>query len=690
MMKNLGIIFFNNFSYFKKKDYFMKAFKFTNRLINEKSLYLLQHAHNPVDWYPWGDEAISRAREEDKLIFVSIGYSSCHWCHVMEKESFEDEEIAEILNKFFISIKIDREEFPDLDNYFMNYVQALTGRGGWPLNVFLTPDLTPIFGGTYFPPKDKFGLPSFKTVLLKLISFYKEKKEKIKVDEVNIKSSIEELFKIKHQEEESLNKIQESLNILVTTYDSKYGGFGERPKFPMFPVLKFLIDSSFVYKNDLYFEMVESTLYKILRGGIYDHVGGGIHRYSVDEFWRVPHFEKMLYDNAQLIEVLSKYYLIKKDEYIKDKIYEVTEFLVRELKSSEGGFYTALDADSENEEGKFYIWSYEELNSILNEKEFNLIKQFYNITNEGNFEGNIILSRYSLDVQKEKELIKLYSNELKGIHKKLFDTREKRQKPTRDNKILTDINSLVLKAFVLAYRATFDINFYKLAEETANFLTDRLIKDGVLYHCRVDNELKIEGYAEDYFNLINALLDFYEISFEPGLLFKAKQIYDDAYNKFFDEKNLLVYQQAKQKLNFLRTTNFSDSVFPSSFSEFIKASYRIGKVFEIQSLITLSEMMIKKYLGNFWNNPFTHSNFLNNVYLFNYPPSEVIIVDGSDNDKFEFFKKNVLGEFHPNRIIIYKNKNFNENFNYLKDKVAINSKITLYICENFNCNIPEF
>lgn len=284
MMKNLGIIFLNKFSYFKKV-YYMNEFKFTNRLINEKSLYLLQHAHNPVDWYPWGDEAISRAREEDKLIFVSIGYSSCHWCHVMEKESFEDEEIAGILNKFFISIKIDREEFPDLDNYFMNYVQALTGRGGWPLNVFLTPGLTQIFGGTYFPPKEKCGLPSSKKVLLKLINIY--------------------------------------------------------------------------------------------------------------------------------------------------------------------------------------------------------------------------------------------------------------------------INSLVLKAFILAYRATFDINFYKLAEETANFLTDRLIKDKVLFHYWVDNELKFEDYAEDYFNLINALLDFYEISFEPSLFFNAKQIYDDAYNKFFNENNLLAHQQSKQKFNFL-------------------------------------------------------------------------------------------------------------------------------------------
>ena len=374
--------------------------KFSNRLINETSPYLLQHAHNPVDWCPWGEEALKTAKRENKPILLSIGYSACHWCHVMEKESFENEEIAKIMNENFINIKVDREERPDLDEIYMNAVQLMTGSGGWPMTVFLTPDLLPFYAGTYFPPEERGGMPSFKRILLSIAEIYREKQKEVLESTEKIKEQLGRMTKLKSGDEElTFDLLHNAFQEISEKYDYENGGFSEAPKFPQPLVIEFLFRYYKTTKDKNTINMITFTLKKMAEGGIYDHLGGGFHRYSVDNKWLVPHFEKMLYDNAMLAKVYIQAYQITKNDFFKKIAFETLDYLLREMTDPEGGFYSASDADSEGEEGKFFVWSKDEIEKVLGKEKAKIICRYYNVSKVGNFEGdkNILHTPFTIE-----------------------------------------------------------------------------------------------------------------------------------------------------------------------------------------------------------------------------------------------------------------------------------------------------
>ncbi len=441
----------------------------SNHLANETSPYLLQHADNPVDWYPWGEEALSRANSEDKPILLSIGYAACHWCHVMEHESFEDPETARLMNELFICIKVDREERPDIDQIYMKFVQMTTGSGGWPLNVFLTPDQEPYYGGTYFPPDERYGRPSWTRALQSASNFYRKNKQKLK-ENIDI---IKEEFKKSH-EEGSLSDIpnsdimQSGARQLAGLYDSRFGGIGQAPKFPAVYPLSFFLRHFKNTGNKDYLDMVTHTLESMAKGGIYDQVGGGFARYSVDEKWLVPHFEKMLYDNAQLVPLYLDAFMLSGNEYFKQIAIGTLTFIMRELLSPEGGFYSSLDADSEGVEGKFYVWGKPEIDDLLGAKKSEVFCDYYDVTENGNFEHKNIL-HIQTDIQSSAKRFNLSTDEIKKIleesRKILLEARSKRVRPGLDDKILTSWNGLMLSAFARMYQVDRDEVYKKVIEE---------------------------------------------------------------------------------------------------------------------------------------------------------------------------------------------------------------------------------
>ncbi|MCR4416707.1 MAG: thioredoxin domain-containing protein [Ignavibacteria bacterium] len=657
-----------------------------NRLINEKSLYLRQHAYNPVDWFPWSEEAFELAQEKDCPVFLSIGYSSCHWCHVMEKESFENEEIAEILNENFVSIKVDREERPDVDNFYMTFVTSTTGSGGWPLSVFLFPDKTPFFGGTYFPPTPKFGKPSFKDILLSVLSFYKNKRDELNKIKADVNSFLMKSFSPELIEDEiTKEKIQAAYQTIINNYDWSNGGWGKGAKFPMFPILNFLIDYYSAFDDINSLKIVEHNLTKILTGGIYDHLDGGIHRYTVDNNWIVPHFEKMLYDNAQLIEVLSKYLILNDNSFFRSRLIETINFLMNEMRDVYGGYLTALDADSEGEEGKYYLWNFDELKRAIEEKfNVNLFFEYYqfNLIDQKNGIGNISLKK----IPNQNDSILL--NELSLVLKHLREKRAQRVFPSKDNKILLDLNSLLISAFCFAYRATQDERFLFEALNIYDFITQKMMVDQELYHSYVEGELKIEAYSDDYFGFIQALVDLYECTFDEKFLIEAFKLNQKALQLFYDSSRNLIYQQSQNCSLPFRSSENKDYSKPSSTSLALSVFFKLGKIFEDDNLIETAKKIIKKNLKEAIDYPFGTGKFLSAALNELVPPKELILVEGEDNSQFNFFKGYLLKSIYPSQIILYKKKNSTLSFSYMKDKSSIDSKLTLFICENFACQKP--
>lgn len=657
-----------------------------NRLINEKSLYLRQHAYNPVDWFPWSEEAFELAQEKDCPVFLSIGYSSCHWCHVMEKESFENEEIAEILNENFVSIKVDREEHPDVDNFYMTFVTSTTGSGGWPLSVFLFPDKTPFFGGTYFPPTPKFGKPSFKDILLSVLSFYKNKRDELNKIKADVNSFLMKSFSPELIEDEiTKEKIQAAYQTIINNYDWSNGGWGKGAKFPMFPILNFLIDYYSAFDDINSLKIVEHNLTKILTGGIYDHLDSGIHRYTVDNNWIVPHFEKMLYDNAQLIEVLSKYLILNDNSFFRSRLIETINFLMNEMRDVYGGYLTALDADSEGEEGKYYLWNFDKLKRAIEEKfDVNLFFEYYqfNLIDQKNGIGNISLKK----IPNQNDSILL--NELSLVLKHLREKRAQRVFPSKDNKILLDLNSLLISAFCFAYRATQDERFLFEALNIYDFVTQKMMVDQELYHSYVEGELKIEAYSDDYFGFIQALVDLYECTFDEKFLIEAFKLNQKALQLFYDSSRNLIYQQSQDCSLPFRTSENKDYSKPSSTSLALSVFFKLGKIFEDDNLIETAKKIIKKNLQEAINYPFGTGKFLSAALNELVPPKELILVEGEDNSQFNFFKGYLLKSIYPSQIILYKKKKSTLSFSYMKDKSSIDSKLTLFICENFACQKP--
>ncbi|MBX6341813.1 MAG: thioredoxin domain-containing protein, partial [Thermomicrobiaceae bacterium] len=509
-----------------------------NRLIHETSPYLLQHAHNPVDWYPWGEEALRAAREQDKPILLSIGYSACHWCHVMERESFESEAIARIMNERFINIKVDREERPDLDSIYMVAVQMMTGQGGWPLTVFLTPDLQPFYGGTYFPPEDRLGMPGFPRVLLAASEAYRTRRQEVEQSAREVSQHLQAHFAATAPPSAlSEATLDEAARNLARQFDRVNGGFGGAPKFPAPMALEFLLRTWRRAGVPRALEMVELTLTKMARGGIYDQVGGGFHRYAVDAVWLVPHFEKMLYDNALLARVYALAYQATGGSLYRRVAEETCDYVLREMTSPEGAFYSTQDADSEGEEGKFYVWTPEEIDAALPPREAEIAKRYFGVTEAGNFEGKTVLSvpeppeRVAADLAMSPDALEAAVREIRD---RLYAARAGRVWPGRDEKVLAAWNGLMLRALAEVGAALDRPDYVDAAARCARFLRDHLDRGGTLSRVFKDGRAHVDGYLEDYAALADGLVSLYEATFEPAWLDWARDLLARAVDRFAD------------------------------------------------------------------------------------------------------------------------------------------------------------
>lgn len=673
-----------------------KQNKFINKLINEKSPYLLQHAHNPVDWYPWNEEAFTRAKLENKPIFLSIGYSTCHWCHVMEKESFEDENVANILNKYFISIKVDREERPDIDMIYMNFCMMLTGSGGWPLTIFMTPDKKPFYAGTYFPKENKYGRIGLIELLLKIVNLWKN-------DHKSIIDSSEQIFNLLNQsttkqvKKENLNPqiLKEAYHTFKNRYDSINGGFGKSPKFPTPHNYIFLLRYYHHTGDKLALQMVEHSATKMRLGGIFDQIGYGFHRYSTDENWLVPHFEKMLYDQALMAYMYIELYQLTKNNFYKNVVEEIFEYVLRDMTGEDGGFFSAEDADSEGKEGKFYLWKYEELKSILG-NEANIFIDVFNVTENGNFHSelhshgeNILYLKKTLhEIASEK---KITESKIEKIRKILFDYRKKRIPPLKDDKILTDWNGLMIAAMAYAAQVFKSEKYLQTASNATKFILDNMIKEhGCLYHRYRDKDISFEGNLDDYAFLIWGLLELYQSSFEVKYLKEAITLQDTQIKKFWDDTDGgFFFTEKKQTEDLIQRPKVChDSAIPSgnsiSLNNLLKLYYITGNTVYLE----YSHKLIKYCAGEVNSSPYYYTMLLS-AYLYLNSPSQEIVIVGNKNEAEAII--NIINQkYNPYRIIILKSEDegFDEIAPFTTEMKKIQNKPTVYICENFTCKLP--
>ncbi|HXB39450.1 MAG TPA: thioredoxin domain-containing protein [Bacteroidia bacterium] len=659
--------------------------KHTNSLINARSPYLLQHAHNPVNWQVWSEEVFSQAKKENKLVLVSIGYSACHWCHVMEHECFEDEETAALMNKYFINIKVDREERPDVDHIYMTAVQLMSGHGGWPLNCFVLPDGRPVYGGTYFPKQ------RWVELLKNLATMYSQNKSKVEEYAQELTRGIKQVNEFSHLSAREISvitiqELQEAVSKWQKHFDKTEGGNLSAPKFPMPNNYLFLLRFAHLKKDEELLQQVHLTLEKMAYGGIYDHLGGGFARYSTDTFWKVPHFEKMLYDNAQLISLYCEGYRQTKNPLYKQVVYETIEFIEREMTSPEGGFYSALDADSEGKEGLFYIWTKEELKDIL-KKDFDLFADYYSVNEIGYWEDEFyILLRNT----PEKEILTKHSISEKDLQEKisackkmLMEQRGKRVRPGLDDKMIASWNGLMCKAFGEAFLTFNEQKFLSLALKNAEFMKEYFIcADNSLYRCTKGKEAYGAAFLDDYAFMIDALIGLFNISGENKFLERAMQLTDYCFTHFYNEEKGLFYFSA-QNGEALIAKNFeiNDNVIPASNSQM---------AINLQSLYALTgtscyeetaAKMLQQMQSEIKSAPSSHSNWALAALRHNFAFYEVCIV-GKDVDEF---RTGFAKHYHPNAIFVYS-KQASE-IALLKGRYKPDETL-VYVCSNKTCNAP--
>lgn len=679
------------------------TYKHTNKLINEKSPYLLQHAHNPVNWYPWSDEAFEKAKQEDKPIFLSIGYSTCHWCHVMEHESFEDEEVAELMNDVFVSIKVDREERPDIDNIYMTICQMMTGGGGWPLSVVLTPDRQPFFSGTYFPKESLYGRIGFKDLILNINDAWKNKRSD--VDESADK--ITAFFKdnIKSQPGESITEptLDKAYEYFSDEFDEEFGGFGNAPKFPSPHNLLFLLSYHNRASSHSALQMVEKTLMQMRLGGVWDHVGYGFHRYSTDREWLVPHFEKMLYDQSMLLYAYTEAYKVTGNESFKDTALNTCEYVIRDMTSDEGAFYSAEDADSEGVEGKFYVWSTEELKEILTEEEYELTKNIYNIKDDGNFleeSTRSLTGDNILHLTKPLELLADDSNhtvdslniKLDSIRDKLFNYREKRIHPYKDDKVLTDWNGLMISAITKA-GVTFNNNeLIEAAIHSYAFVQRELVINGKLYHRYRDCDASIDAHLDDYAFLINGVLELYNATFDTQYLKDAIVYLDESLNQFWDDQSGgFFFTSTKTKNLIARTKEDYDAAIPSGNSVMLHNLISLYRLTARAIYNEKADELIKAFSPKIKKTPQAYTHFLYGVSKLFEDSKEIVIV----GDAIDAERDEVITEIRRNKIDVTvlliradDKKRLIELAPFIDDYKQLENKTTYYVCKNFACNQP--
>jgi uncharacterized protein YyaL (SSP411 family) len=587
-----------------REAYLCVMHPYTNRLISETSPYLLQHAHNPVDWYPWSEEAFERAKQEDKPVLVSIGYAACHWCHVMERESFEDPEVAAIMNEHFINIKVDREERPDVDHIYMDAVQAITGSGGWPLNVFLTPDRKPFYGGTYFPPQKAFNRPSWKDILFFITDAFKNRKQEVIEQAQNLTDHLHNsnAFGLSAQMDKTfdVSKVDEAFSNIMKTADKEWGGFGKAPKFPQTFTINFLLRYADVKDDQEAFNQALLSLDKMIEGGIYDQVGGGFARYSTDTEWLAPHFEKMLYDNALLVFTLADAYELTQNEIYKDVVEETLAFTERELMQEAGGFYSALDADSEGEEGKFYVWDYGQVRNIVGE-DFEIFGEYFDITPKGNWEHKNIL-RIKRPLKQFAREKKIDEQQLQSVirsgKEKLLAERSKRVRPGLDDKIILEWNALMNAAYSKAYAATGNAHYKEVAEKNMQFLLSAYEdENGMLNHTWKNGQAKYPAFLDDYGYLISALIELTQVTGNHSYFDRAKAFCQTVIDHFSDEETpLFFYTHREQKDVLVRKKELYDGATPSGNAVMAYNLYRLSILFDSREWRNRAEQMVNLLL----------------------------------------------------------------------------------------------
>ncbi len=666
----------------------MEEHEYTNDLINETSPYLLQHAHNPVDWKPWGEKALDQAKKENKLIIISIGYAACHWCHVMEHESFEDPKVAQVMNSNYINIKVDREERPDVDQVYMSAVQLMTGSGGWPLNIVALPDGRPVWGGTYFPKGN------WIEALEQISGLYEKQPQKL----LEYAAKLEQGIKAVDIIETNPNELNFDKEFLISSiqqwskqFDHKKGGTKRVPKFMMPNNYHFLLRYAHQTQDQELLDYIKNTLTKISYGGVYDHIGGGFARYSTDGKWHVPHFEKMLYDNAQLVSLYSDAYLVTKDPWYKSVVYETLDFVSRELTNPEGAFYSSLDADSktkqgELEEGAFYVWTKEELKSLL-DQDFSMFSEYYNINDYGLWEkGNYVLIRRESDV----EICKKYSidqatlnQKIEGWKKILLDFREKRSRPRLDDKTLTSWNALMLKGYLDAYRVFNEKEFLDAALRNANFIKNRqLKKESSVYHNYKNGKSTINGYLEDYATLIEAFIALYQNTLDYEWLELSKSLTAYTITHFFDkERNIFYFTSDEDPKLIARSIESSDNVISASNSIMAKNLFLLSHYYDSSEYKGISQQMLHNMKPHIESYPSGYSNWLDLMLNFSFDFYEIVIVGAASHTKISELNKVYI----PNRLLAGSTTDSNEVL--LKNRFSENETL-IYVCVNNSCKYP--
>ena len=673
----------------------MTDHKHTNHLINETSPYLLQHAHNPVDWYPWGETALSRAREEKKPILLSIGYSACHWCHVMEHESFEDEDIAQLMNENFVNIKVDREERPDLDQIYMSAVQMMTGHGGWPMTMFLTPEGVPFYGGTYFPPTDRHNLPGFPRILASVAEAFRLQQDQVASTATAMLGELRRVGLAEPSRELLTTEVLDSaLRRISANYDLTNGGFGGAPKFPPAMNLEFFLHTHHRTGNNEALEMVEHTARKMSEGGMYDQLGGGFHRYSVDAKWLVPHFEKMLYDNALLSRMYLHLYQVTKNPDARRIAEETLDYVVREMTDAGGGFYSSQDADSEGEEGKFFVWSRQEVLDVLGAGDGSLFCDYFDVTERGNFEGQNILhitssitdtaARNNVSVDALQEVVS------RG-RQKLFVHREQRIKPGRDEKVLTAWNGLMLTSFAEASAIFERADYLNIAEANARFLLTHLRRDGLLLRTYKDGEAKLNAYLEDYACLIDGLISLYEATGELTWIESALSLADKMIEQFWDdgEGGFFFTGKSHEQL-IVRSKEFMDNATPSGNSIATLSLLRLALLTGNDDYRRRATAVLRLMADQIRRYPSAFGFALSALDFYLDSPLEVVVV-GSNDPRLDELLRTVWQTYLPNRVIALCRKDHDQAAAVVPlftGRNTLASQPTAFVCQANTCQQP--
>lgn len=682
-----------------------KEQKEPNRLIKEKSPYLLQHAYNPVDWYPWGEEAFEKARKENKPVFLSIGYSTCHWCHVMAHESFEDEEVAGLMNEAFVSIKVDREERPDIDNIYMTVCQIILGRGGWPLNIIMTPGKKPFFAGTYIPKNTRFNQIGMLELVPRIKEIWEQQHEEVLDSAEKITSTIQEMIKESSGEGLGEEVIEEVYEELLSSFDTEYGGFSGAPKFPTPHKISFLLRYWRRSRNPEALHMAEYTLDKMRRGGIYDHLGSGFHRYSTDSMWLLPHFEKMLYDQALTAIAYTEAYQVTGKDLYKETAEGILDYVLRDLTSPEGGFYCGEDADVEREEGKYYLWTLEEIRSILDPEDSELIIKMFNLREEGNFEEEIRGRETGTNLfymarspgslaAKMKIPVEEVEKKVKAAREKLLKARYERKRPSLDDKILTDWNGLMIAAFAKGYQVFGEQRYLKAAEKAADFILMALYSpgDGLLHRYR-DGVAGISGTSDDYAFLIHGLLELYEAGFKMRYLKAAVSLNSELLECFWDPVNGGLYFTANDSEALIfRKKEFMDSAIPTGNSFEMLNLLRLSRIIADPGLEETADKLERAFSTQIMKAPSGYTQFLS-AFDFRLGPSYEVIISGkAEASDTEQMLKELWSYFVPNKVLIFRPERekpeITELAKYTEEQVPIEGKATAYVCQNYECQLP--